>query len=212
MKRATYLINNIDWLTVFLYLLLIIFGWLNIYAAAYNEQSGSIFDLSQQYGKQFIWICAALLLAVSLFLIDAKFFFFFSYPIYAVSVISLILVLLVGTRIHGSRSWFVFWSLTIQPSEFAKIATGLALAKYLSSYNFRMDRLRSLIVIFFIVIIPMGLTAIQPDMGTALIFVSFLLVIFREGFSEILLITGVLLIGLFFLTLLVDKLFILAGL
>jgi rod shape determining protein RodA len=212
MKRATYLITNIDWLTVFLYLLLIIFGWLNIYAAAYNEQSGSIFDLSQQYGKQFIWICAALLLALSLFLIDAKFFFFFAYPVYALSVISLILVLLVGTRIHGSRSWFVLWSLTIQPSEFAKIATGLALAKYLSSYNFRMDRLRNLIVIFFIVVIPMGLTAIQPDMGTALIFVSFLLVIFREGFSEILLIIGVILIGLFFLTLLVDKLLILAGL
>jgi rod shape determining protein RodA len=212
MKRATYLINNIDWLTVFLYFLLIIFGWLNIYAAAYNEQSRSIFDLNQQYGKQFIWICAAILLALSLFLIDEKFFFFFSYPIYALSVLSLILVLIIGTRIHGSKSWFVFLGLTIQPSEFAKIATGLALAKFLSSYNFRIDRLKNLIIIFFIVIIPAGLTVLQPDMGTALIFVSFLLVIFREGFSEILLIVGVLLIGLFFLTLLVDKLYILAGL
>jgi rod shape determining protein RodA len=212
MKRATYLINNIDWLTVFLYLLLVIFGWLNIYAADYNERSESIFDLSQQYGKQFIWICAAILLAISLFLIDEKFFFFFSYPIYALSVISLILVLLIGTKIHGSRSWFVFLGLMIQPSEFAKIATGLALAKFLSSYNFRIERLRNLVIIFFIVFIPIGLTALQPDMGTALIFGCFLLVIFREGFSEILLIIGVLLIGLFFLTLLVDKLYILAGL
>jgi len=212
MKRATYLINNIDWLTVFLYLLLVIFGWLNIYAADYNEKSESIFDLTQQYGKQFIWICAAILLAISLFLIDEKFFFFFSYPIYALSVISLILVLLIGTKIHGSRSWFVFLGLMIQPSEFAKIATGLALAKFLSSYNFRIDSLRNLVIIFFIVCIPIGLTALQPDMGTALIFVCFLLVIFREGFSEILFIIGVLLIGLFFLTLLVDKLYILTGL
>jgi rod shape determining protein RodA len=212
MKRATNLINNIDWLTVFLYLLLIFFGWLNIYAAAYNEQSRSIFDLNQQYGKQFIWICAAVLLAISLFLIDEKFFFFFSYPIYAISIISLILVFLAGTKIHGSKSWFVFWTLTIQPSEFAKIATSLALAKFLSSYNFRIDRFRNLIIIILIIFVPAGLTALQPDMGTALIFISFLLVIYREGFSEILLIIGVLMIGLFFLTLLVNKLYILAGL
>jgi rod shape determining protein RodA len=212
MKRRINLVNNIDWLTVFLYLLLIFFGWLNIYAAAFNEQHRGIFNLSQQYGKQFVWICAAILLAISLFLIDEKFFFFFSYPIYALSVISLILVLVFGTEIHGSKSWFVFGNLTIQPSEFAKIATGLALARFLSSYNFRIDRLKNIIVIFLIVMIPAILTALQPDMGTALIFLSFILVVYREGFSEILLLTGILLIGLFFLTLLVDKLFILAGL
>jgi len=212
MKRRTNLINNIDWLTVFLYLLLVFFGWLNIYAAAFNEQHLSIFALSQQYGKQFIWICAALLLAVSLFLIDEKFFFFFSFPIYTLSIISLILVLILGTEIHGSKSWFVIRNFTLQPSEFAKITTALALAKFLSSYNFKIERFRNLVIIFLIVFIPVGLIALQPDMGTALIFVSFLLVIYREGFSEILLIVSVLLIGLFFLTLLVDILFILAGL
>jgi rod shape determining protein RodA len=211
MKRATNLINNIDWLTVFLYLVMIFFGWLNIYAAAYNEQSRSIFDLNQQYGKQFIWICAAILLAVALFLIDEKFFFFFSYPIYVLSVISLILVLVAGTKIHGSRSWFVILNFTLQPSEFAKIATSLALAKFLSSYNFSIDRLRNLLIIFLIVMVPAGLTALQPDMGTALIFFAFLVVIYREGFSNLILIIGVWLAVLFFLTLLADKLYILAG-
>lgn len=212
MKRRTNLISNIDWLTVFIFLLLIFFGWLNIYAAAFNEQHRSIFDLSQQYGKQLLWICAAILLAISLFLIDEKFFFFFSYPIYAVSIIFLFLVLILGREIHGSKSWFVIWNFNLQPSEFAKIATALALAKFLSSYNFRIDKLRNIILIFLIIIIPALLTALQPDMGTALIFGSFLLVIYREGFSEVLLIIAILFIGLFFLTLLADKLFILCGL
>jgi rod shape determining protein RodA len=212
MKRRINLINNIDWLTVFIFFLLIIFGWLNIYAAAFNEQHSSIFDLSQQYGKQLLWIVAAIILALSLFLIDEKFFFFFSYPIYGLSVLSLLVVFLLGREIHGSKSWFVIWNFNFQPSEFAKIATALALAKFLSSYNFRIEKLKNILVIFVIIMIPAVLTALQPDMGTALIFCSFLVVIYREGFSEILLIVAVLFIGLFILTLVADKLLILGGL
>jgi rod shape determining protein RodA len=212
MKRRINIINNIDWLTVFIFFLLIFFGWLNIYAAAFNEQHRSIFDLSQQYGKQLLWILAAIILALSLFPIDEKFFFFFSYPIYGLSVLSLLLVLILGREIHGSKSWFVISNFNLQPSEFAKIATALALAKFLSSYNFRIDKIKNIIVIFLIIMVPAVLTALQPDMGTALIFCSFLLVVYREGFSEILLIIAILFIGLFFLTLLVDKLFILGGL
>ena len=212
MKRRINLINNIDWLTIFIFFSLIFFGWLNIYAAAFNEQHRSIFDLSQQYGKQLIWILAAILLALSLFLIDEKFFFFFSNPIYVLSIISLLLVLFLGREIHGSKSWFVIWNFNLQPSEFAKIATALALAKFLSSYNFRIDKVKNIMVIFLIIMVPVFLTAIQPDMGTALIFCSFLLVVYREGFSEILLLIAIIFIGLFFLTLLVDKLFILCGL
>ena len=212
MKRRINLVKNIDWLTVFIFLLLIVFGWLNIYAAGFNEQHKSIFDLSELYGKQLVWILAALLLAVSLFLIDEKFFFFFSYPIYGLSFLTLILVLLFGAEIHGSKSWFVIRNFNLQPSEFAKIATALALAKFMSSYNFKINTFRNIVVILLIFLLPALLIALQPDMGTAIIFCSFLLVIYREGFSEILLVIGILFIGLFLLTLLVDKLFILAGL
>lgn len=212
MKRKVNLINNIDWLTVLIYILLVLFGWLNIYAAGYNEQHRSIFDVGQLYGKQLLWIIAAILLAVTIFLIDEKFFFFFSYPIYILSVLSLILVLLLGTEIHGSKSWFVIWKINLQPSEFAKIATALALAKFISSYNFKINKIRNVLIIFLIIVLPALLIAVQPDMGTALIFGSFLLVIYREGFSEIILLIGILFIGLFLLTLFLDKLFILGGL
>ena len=212
MKRRVNIIKNIDWLTVIIFFLLIVFGWLNIYAAVYNEPHRSIFDLSQLYGKQLLWIFAAVILAGSLFLIDEKFFFFFSYPIYGLSLLSLILVLLFGTEIHGSKSWFVIWNFNFQPSEFAKIATSLALAKYVSSYNFKINKFWNIVIIFLIVLLPALLIAMEPDMGTAIIFCSFLLVIYREGFSEIILFIGILFIGLFLLTLLVDKLFILGGL
>src|SRR4030042_3445774 len=149
MKRRINIINNIDWLTIFIFFLLIFFGWLNIYAAAVNEQHRSIFDLSQQYGKQLLWILAAIILALLLFPIDEKFFFFFSYPIYGISVLSLLLVLILGREIHGSKSWFVISNFNLQPSEFAKIATALALAKFLSSYNLRIDKIKNIIVIFF---------------------------------------------------------------
>jgi rod shape determining protein RodA len=209
MKRRINLIKNIDWLTVFIYLLLVVFGWLNIYAAVFNEQHSSIFDLSQLYGKQLLWIFAALVLAVSLFLIDEKFFFFFSFPVYGLSFLALLLVLLFGTEIHGSRSWFVIRNFNFQPSEFAKIATALALAKYISSYNFKINKFWNIAVIFLIIMLPALLITLQPDLGTAIIFCSFLLVIYREGFSEILLLIIILFIGLFLLTLIVDKLLIL---
>lgn len=212
MKRRTNLVKSIDWITVSLFLLLAFIGWLNIYATVYNEQQNQILDLSQQYGKQLIWIIAAIFLAIIIFLIDEKFFFFFSYPIYGLSIVSLLLVIIIGKEIHGSRSWFEIGNFNFQPSEFAKIATSLALAKYISSFNFRIDKFRSIITLFLIVFLPAILIALQPDLGSAIIFFSFLLVIYRAGFSEILLLIVIILIGLFFLTLIIDKLFILSGL
>ena len=212
MKRRTSLVKGIDWITILIFLLLIFFGWLNIYAAVYNEQNHNIFDLSQRYGKQLIWIIAAIFLAVVVFLIDEKFFFFFSYPIYGLSILSLLVVLLVGKEIHGSRSWFEIGGFNLQPSEFAKIATSLALAKYMSSYNFRIDKLKPVMTLFLLVMLPMVLIALQPDLGSAIIFFSFLLAVYRAGFSEILLLIAVVFAGLFILTLIIDKLFILSGL
>lgn len=199
-------------MTVLLFVLLAFIGWLNIYAAVYNEQQPKIFDLSQRHGKQLIWIIAAIILAIIVFLIDEKFFFFFSYPIYGLSILSLLLVLIIGKEIHGSRSWFEIGNFNFQPSEFAKIATSLALAKYISSFNFRIDKFKSIATLFVLVILPVILIAIQPDLGSAIVFFSFLLVVYRAGFSEVLLLIAIIFIALFFLTLVVDKLYILAGL
>ncbi len=212
MKRKISLIKSIDWFTVFIFLLLVFFGWLNIYAAVYNEQHHNIFDLSQRYGKQLIWIIAAIFLAIIVFLIDEKFYFVFSYLIYGLSIISLILVLLIGKEIHGSKSWFEISRFNFQPSEFAKIATSLALAKYMSSYNFRINKFKPILTIFLLVIMPVLLIALQPDLGSAIVFFSFLLVVYRAGFSEVLLLIAIIFAGLFISTLVIDKLLILLGL
>jgi len=212
MKRKISLIKSIDWITVFIFLLLVFFGWLNIYAAVYNEQHHNIFDLSQRYGKQLIWIIAAIFLAIIVFLIDEKFYFVFSYLLYGLSIISLILVLLIGKEIHGSRSWFEFSGFNFQPSEFAKIATSLALAKYMSSYNFKINKFKPIFTIFLLVMMPVLLIALQPDLGSAIVFFSFLLVVYRVGFSEVLLLIAIIFAGLFVSTLVIDKLYILLGL
>jgi len=212
MKRKISLIKSVDWITVFIFLFLVFFGWLNIYAATYNEQHHHIFDLSQRYGKQFIWMIGAIFLAIIVFLIDEKFYFVFSYLIYGLFIISLIVVLLIGQELHGSRSWLEIGRFNFQPSEFAKIATSLALAKYMSSYNFQINKLKPVFTIFLLVMMPVLLIALQPDLGSAIVFFSFLLVVYREGFSEVLLLIAIIFAGLFISSLVIDKLYVLLGL
>ena len=208
MRRSINILNNTDWLTVGIYLVLVILGWINIYAAVFDEQHESILDLSQRYGKQLIWIIAAIVLAIAIFLIDTKFYSFFAYIIYALSILLLIGVLLLGEEIHGARSWFQIGSLNLQPSEFTKIATSLALAKYLSSYNLKIKSFQATAWILAIIFSPALLIAIQPDMGSSLVFIAFIIVAYREGFSDVILILGVIMAVLFFLALLLDKLII----
>jgi rod shape determining protein RodA len=215
MRRGANILANTDWLSVGLYLILILLGWINIYAAVYNDEHQSIFDFSQSYGKQLIWISAAIVLIVIIYLIDTKFYYFFAYPMYILSILSLILLFVLGTEVHGARSWFQVGGFNLQPSEFAKIATCLGLAKYLSAYNLKIKSLRSTSWILAIIFLPSLLIALQPDMGSSLVFLALLILAYREGLSNIILFIGVLLIVLFFLALLVDKiiiLFILIGL
>ncbi len=205
MRRSINILNNTDWVTVGIYLVLVILGWINIYAAVFDEQHESILDLSQRYGKQLIWIIAAIVLAITIFLIDTKFYSFFAYFIYAIAILLLIGVLILGKEIHGARSWFQIGSFNFQPAEFAKIATSLALAKYLSSYNIKVESFRAIVHVFAIILLPALLIVIQPDMGSALVFFIFILVAYREGFPDVILILGVILAVLFFLTLMLDK-------
>jgi len=160
---------NIDWVTVGLYLLLIFMGWLNIYAAVYDLEHQSILDVSQRYGKQLIWIGAALAIAVVIMIIETNFYVFFSYIIYGVTIFLLLLVLLVGKEINGAKSWFVLGGIQIQPAEFAKFATGLALARFMSTFDFNLRRFKSVAIIGTIIFLPAVFILLQNDTGSALV-------------------------------------------
>jgi len=209
MRERTTILQNIDWVTVLLFLSLALIGWINIYAAVYNEDHSSIFDFSQRYGKQLIWIFAALAIAFLIVAIDATFFITFSYLIYGISILSLVAVLVVGTEIAGSKSWFQLGGIAIQPAEFAKFATCLALAKYLSTFNVSLKRLKTKVIAAAIIFLPAVLVLLQNDTGSALVYSIFLFVLFREGLTGKILLIGFLVAILFVLTLLINKLYIL---
>lgn len=210
MREQKNIFYNIDWITVGLFLALVIFGWINIYAAVYNDEHKSIIDFSQSYGKQMIWIACAIVLSLIILMIDIKFFPAFSYFIYVVVLILLIAVLLLGNTTSGSKSWFEIGSFKLQPSEFAKFATNLVLAKYLSTINIKIQDIRTKLVTFLILGLPAALILLQNDTGSAIVYVAFIFVLYREGLSGNVLIIGLLLIVLFFLSLLIDK-FIIIG-
>ena len=180
-------------------------GWLNIYAAVYNEEHTNVFDISQRYGKQLIWISLALLIAFVVLIIDSRFYALFSYPFYGFMMIALVTVLLFGREVNGARSWFQIGSFRLQPAEFAKLAANLALAKYLSTFNIKIHKLKTMVIIGAIIFTPAALIILQNDTGSALVYFSFFFVLYREGLSGKFLFIGLLLATLFVATLLVDK-------
>ncbi len=200
--------KNFDWLSLGFFLLLVLLGWGNIYAAVFNEAHDSIFDLSQRYGKQLLWILTALVLVFLVLLIDARVYFSLAYPLFAFAVLSLILVLVFGKEIAGARSWFVIGGFSIQPSEFAKMATALALARYLSTKGVQMERIGHQLRALLIVIVPPLLVIPQPDPGSALVYCALLLVMHREGLPGYYLFTVFGLAGLFLLSLLFSPLYL----
>jgi rod shape determining protein RodA len=205
MPRRNNLWANIDWVTVLLFLILVFLGWFNIYAAVYNPDNKSILDVSQQYGKQLIWIGAALVIGFVILLIETNFYVFFAYIIYGFVVFLLILVLFVGKEINGAKSWFEIGGFTLQPSEFGKFATALALAKYLSSFGFKLQRVKSVVLIALIILTPAFFILLQNDTGSALVYFAFVLVLFREGLSGVILFFGSLIALLFVLALVLSN-------
>ncbi|MDR2037421.1 MAG: rod shape-determining protein RodA [Bacteroidales bacterium] len=204
MRRQTNLITSLDWITIGLYLILVLMGWFNIYAAVYDEQHTSIFAFSQRYGKQLVWIIAAILLAVIVCLLDIRFYTSFAYPIFIFCILTLIAVLVIGREVNGAKSWFVIGNLQIQPSEFAKIATSLALAKYLGNYNGRMMELKNIFFIGLIIFLSPAFILLQPDVGSCLVYLAFLIVLYREGLPQSILLFGILAVFLFILSLLMQ--------
>ena len=131
---------NLDWITVFLYLILVMMGWLNIYAAVYNEDHQSIMDMTQRYGKQLVWILMAVFIAITVLIIDSKFYVAFAYVFYGIVILLLVAVLFFGKEVNGARAWFEIGGFALQPAELGKFVTNLAVAKYISQYNFKMHR------------------------------------------------------------------------
>lgn len=191
MRNRTNVFTNLDWVTILTYLVLVIIGWLSIYAAVYNEEHSKIFDLSQRYGNQLLWIGFSLLVALVILMIEGSFFTSFAYPIYGFVILMLIGVLLFGTEIKGAKSWFRIGSFAIQPAEFGKFATALALAKYLSALGINMKDLKTKITAIAIVIFPAMLILLQNDTGSMLVYFSFIIVLYREGLSGNVLLAGI---------------------
>jgi rod shape determining protein RodA len=205
-----------DWITVLIYVTIMLLGWLNIYAAVFDpETNNHLFAFTTDFGhmplqmKQFIFMLASMLLVLAILIIDMRFYETFAYVIFGASMFLLLLVPFVGKEVGGNRAWLGIGSFGVQPSEFAKFVTALAVAKFIGSVGFRMDNLRNQIVLFIMIGVPMVLILLQKDTGTAMVFSVFALVFFREGMSPFLLIVGVAAAFIFVLALLVENEFIL---
>jgi len=198
MARTTPLLQRIDWTTVVIYLILVVFGWLSVYGASYDfENPTSIFDFDQRAGKQFVWILTAFAIAGIIILIDAKIYNYFAYIIYGVIIFLLIITIFIAPNLRGSHSWIVIGPVNFQPAELAKVATSLAIARFMSSYNYKFRSYKDLFPLLGFVFLPMALIILQRETGSALIFLAFFLVFYREGMNGIIILLGLLAVVLF---------------
>jgi rod shape determining protein RodA len=197
MAKTKSYFNSLDALTVAIYALCVLLGWINVYAAVYNpEVDTRFFDMSTNSGRQFIWILVSVIIIIAIMVTDYKFYDTFAFIIYGFIIILCILVIFIGANIKGSHSFFKIGDFTIQPAEFAKMATSLALAKYLSSPNVTLNKIRDRIISGAFVLIPMLIILLENETGVALVFASFIIILYREGlpgiFPLIIIIGGVL--------------------
>lgn len=204
--RQDSLSQKIDLVSALLFGVLVLAGWLNIYAAEYDpELNQGIFDFSTSTGKQFIWICTSLLIITIISFFDFKIFDSFSYIVYGVVVALLLFVLLGGKEVAGSRSWIGIGGFGLQPSEFAKFATALAIAKFLDSDNKTLYDLKTLLISFALIVTPMVLTILQGDTGTAMVFAALVIPLFRQGMPSNILVVAFSAVLVFMLALLVNQ-------
>lgn len=183
MAKNSNLEKKIDWLIILLYILLIGFGFMNLYSSDYNPSGQNTAFFQNTYGRQFMWIIVGLFIAVGILLIDAVAFSMFAYIIYVAVISILFFVFVFGVATHGARSWFEIGSFKIQPSEFAKFATALAIARFVSinGFDFSFKNFMNVAVTFVIVFLPVALILMQPDVGSAMVYAAFIFVLYREG-------------------------------
>ena len=184
-------LRSLDWWTIGIYLALLTFGWISVCGASYTYGETDIFSLDTRSGMQIVWIATSICLGFVIVMLDDRFYDTFSYVIYALLVILLFLTIFNPHSIKGSRSWLVLGPLRLQPAEFAKFATALALAKFMSTYGYSIHKLNHFAATLAIVLVPMGFIILQRETGSALVYLSFFLMFYREGMPGGVLFTGV---------------------
>jgi rod shape determining protein RodA len=182
MRKQDSLFSNFDWPLFIAFMLMIAMGLATVYSAAFNKDHPIIFDFSEKYGKQIMWIGISLFLGLLVFLIDSDIYRKFAIPIYLFTLVLLVIVLFMPA-VNGARAWLGIGSMGIQPAEFAKISTSILLAKYINSLTINQQNVRTVMYASMILFIPMGLILLQPDAGTFVVFTSFLFVLYREGIT-----------------------------
>ena len=202
---------NVDWVTVFIYLVLCTIGWFNIHAAVFDERHPSIIDFATNYGKQFLFITIAIVIGIIILLLESRLIAALTPAFYGITLFLLVLVLVHGRNVGGNQAWISLGGgFRLQPSEFAKLTACLLLARYLSGPNVRVTELRSFLVAGAIIGLPMMLIMLQPDVGSTLVFFSLIFVLYREGLSPYFLIIGALFIVLFVTSILYNPLWVIA--
>jgi rod shape determining protein RodA len=205
-RRSTW--KNLDWIMIGLYVVLVIIGWISVYAAGYDFTNSLGTFMKQVYGKQLLWIGISAVFALAILITDNKFYTAFAYIIYGIMIILLIAAIVMGGVVKGSRSWINIGPFQFQPAEFAKFACSLALAKYLSGLNVNLKSFKTWIVAIIIFMVPMIIIILQNETGSALVYAVFFVVIYRFGFPGIFLLVGLFTALLTLMALLFDKYYI----
>jgi rod shape determining protein RodA len=198
-----------DLLVVLIYLALVLFGWMNIYST--QSDASEIFDFSKKHGMQFLWAAVSILTAVIVMIINKRFYPVFANHIYIAVLALLVLTLVIGTEVKSSKSWLDIGIIRIQPSEIAKLATSLALTRLLSQYGFKLSSLFNWLKAIAVIALPMGLILLQKDWGSALVFISFIFVLYRMGMSGWILTFMMFTVALFIFSLLFPLIWIISG-
>lgn len=191
MRRRDSILKNLDWPIVFLYIILVVMGWFNIFASVYDPETAfNIFDVSLSSGRQLLFIGGSVILIIVILLMDFRIYESFAPYLYALFILLLMAVLVFGAKINGARAWFDLGIFRLQPSEFTKLATALLLARYISNNNVKLTEFKHQLMAFFIIFLPVGFIMLQPDLGSSLVYFAFVLPLFREGLPAIYLIVA----------------------
>ena len=178
------LAQSIDWKLVICYLILVLIGWANIYASVHSSEPASVFDFASRSGKQFVWIITSLGIgAFILFVLNPRIYEGLSVPIYMFVMMLLVAVIFLGIEVKGSRSWFAFGPIRFQPAEISKISTSLLLATVMSQQGYKLNRIKDFIITALIIVVPMLIIVLQSETGSALVYVGFIFMLYREGLT-----------------------------
>lgn len=183
--------KSLDWMTIIIYLLLIVCGWFSVCGASYDYGDRDFLDFSTRAGKQFVWIICSFGLGFVLLMLDDTLYDMFAYLIYIGLMLLLIVTIFIAPDTKGSRSWLILGPVSLQPAEFAKFATALALAKYMSAYSFTLRNWKKVLMVAFLILFPMILIILQRETGSALVYLAFFLMLYREGMPGVVLFSGI---------------------